>query len=191
MKKTVSTLFLPVVFALAGCQQFNDTTGKLNSSINSSLSSLNSMFSPSGNESNKSMAESLPVNTVGGLGSICHDYESNAMAGKKNWIGKKISISNATVLEAQEAYNNMKYLGVKEEHKTYAILFKTNDTNYCAGAIQLTYYAGLDNDILKYKKGQRINISGVIYDIGDRTFYTKNNENMAWKIIKLKDGVVR
>lgn len=41
------------------------------------------------------------MNTVNGLGAIYRDYEANAMAGKKNCIGKKISISNATVLEAQ------------------------------------------------------------------------------------------
>lgn len=184
-------LCIPAFMAVTGCQQLTDATGKLNSSLNSSLSSLNGVLSPSGNKASTSVADNLPVSSVNGLGAICRDYEANAMAGKKNWIGKKISISNATVLEAQEAYNNMKYLGVKEEHKTYAILFKTADTNYCGGAVQLTYYAGQDEDILKYKKGQKINITGVIYDIGDRTFYTKNNESMAWKIVKISDGLVR
>ncbi|WP_337063638.1 hypothetical protein [Raoultella ornithinolytica] len=112
------------------------------------------------------------------------------MAGKKYWIGKKIHISNATVLEAQEAYNNMKYLGVKEEHKIYTILFKTSDTNYYGGAILLTYYQGQDDNFLNFKKGKEVNITDVIYDIGDRTFNTHNNGNMAWKVIKVNDGVI-
>ena len=113
------------------------------------------------------------------------------MAGKKKWIGKKISISNATVLEAQEAYDTMKYLGAQRDNKTYAIIFQTADTKYCGGAVLLTYYAGQDDDILKYKKGQKVNITGVIYDIGDRTFNTHNNANMAEKVIKIKGEVIR
>lgn len=106
-------------------------------------------------------------------------------------LSKKISISNATVLEAQEAYDTMKYLGAQRDHKTYAIIFKTPDTNYCGGAILLTYYAGQDDDILKIRKGQKVNITGVVYDIGDRTFNTHNNGNVAWKVIKMDHGSVR
>ncbi|SLM62778.1 hypothetical protein DAQ1742_01841 [Dickeya aquatica] len=113
------------------------------------------------------------------------------MTGKKSWIGKKVSISNATVLEAQEAYDTMKYLGAQRDHKTYAIIFQTADTKYCGGAVLLSYYAGQDEDILKFKKGQKVNITGVVYDIGDRTFGTHNNGNMAEKVIKMDHGVVR
>jgi len=112
------------------------------------------------------------------------------MAGKKNWIGKKVSISNATVLEAQEAYDTMKYLGAQRDHKTYAIIFQTPDTNYCGGAVLLSYYAGQDEDSLKIRKGQKVNITGVVYDIGNRTFNTHNNGNMAEKMIKMRDGPV-
>ena len=191
MKKTFSAFFIPALLALAGCQQLNEATGKVGESINSSLSSLNSALSTSGNKSSTSLADNLPVNTVSGLGVICRDYEANAMAGKKNWIGKKVSISNATVLEAQEAYDTMKYLGAQRDHKTYAIIFQTSDTKYCGGAVLLSYYLGQDDDILKIKKGQKITITGVVYDIGDRTFNTHNNGNMAEKVIKMRDGVVR
>ncbi|MGE0971701.1 hypothetical protein ACQFN5_19510 [Klebsiella sp. WOUb02] len=190
MKRTITALCVPVLLALTGCQQLNEATGKVGETINSSLSSLGNALSTSGSKGNTTAADNLPVNTVNALGVICRDYEANAMAGKKNWIGKKISISNATVLEAQEAYDTMKYLGAQRDHKTYAIIFQTADTKYCGGAVLLSYYPGQDDDILKFKKGQKVNITGVVYDIGDRTFNTHNNGNMAEKVIKLRDGVV-
>ncbi|WP_411165307.1 hypothetical protein [Klebsiella oxytoca] len=190
MKKTITAFSISAIMVLTGCQQLNEATGKVGETINSSLSSLSNVLNTSGSKGNTTAADNLPVNTVNGLGAICHDYEANAMAGKKKWIGKKISISNATVLEAQEAYDTMKYLGAQRDHKTYAIIFQTADTKYCGGAVLLTYYAGQDEDILKIKKGQKVRISGIVYDIGDRTFGTHNNGNMAWKLVKMKDGVV-
>lgn len=184
-------LCLPASFALTGCQQLTDVTGKVGQSINSSLSSLGNVLSPFGNKSNAGTADNLPVNNFNGLGAICRDYEANAMPVKKNWIGKKISISDATVLEAQEAYDTMKYLGAQRDHKTYAIIFQTADTKYCGGAVLLTYYEGQDDDILKIRKGQKVNITGVVYGIGDRTFNTHNNGNMAGRVIKLDHGSVR
>lgn len=191
MNKTITALLASAAFTLAGCQQLSDATGKVGQSINSSLSSLSGALSPSNSKSTTLASDNLPVNTVNGLGVICRDYEANAMAGKKNWIGKKISISNATVLEAQEAYDTMKYLGAQRDHKTYAIIFQTSDTNYCGGVVLLSYYVGQDEDILKYKKGQKVNITGVVYDIGDRVFNTHNNGNMAWKVIKMDHGLIR
>ena len=188
MKKTITALCLSGCFILAGCQQLTDATGKVGQSINSSLSSLGNALNTSGSKGNTTAEDNLPVNTVSGLGAICRDYEANAMAGKKNWIGKKVSINDATVLEAQEAYDTMKYLGVQRDHKIYAIIFQTADTKYCGGAVLLTYCAGQDDDILKYKKGQKVNITGVVYDIGDRTFNTHNNGIMAGKVIKLDHG---
>jgi len=191
MKKTIVAFSISATLALTGCQQLNDATEKVGQSINSSLSSLGNVLNTSGSKGNTTAADNLPVNSVNGLGAICRDYEANAMAGKKNWIGKKVSISNATVLEAQEAYDTMKYLGAQRDHKTYAMIFQTADTKYCGGAVLLSYYAGQDEDILKFKKGQKVNITGVVYDIGDRTFGTHNNGNMAWKVIKMQNGIIR
>ncbi|KAF6662743.1 hypothetical protein HFD91_04035 [Enterobacteriaceae bacterium EKM102V] len=191
MKKTITALLASAAFTLAGCQQLNDATGKVGQSINSSLSSLGNVLNTSGSKGNTTAADNLPVNSVNGLGVICRDYEANALAGKNKWIGKKVSISNATVLEAQEAYDTMKYLGAQRDHKTYAIIFETLDTKYCGGAVLLTYFPGQDDDILKIKKGQKVNITGVVYDIGDRTFNTNNNGNMAAKVVKMKGGIIR
>ena len=174
MNKTITALLASAAFTLAGCQQLSDATGKVGQSINSSLSSLGGALSPSNSKGTTLASDNLRVNTVNGLGVICRDYEANAMAGKKNWIGKKISISNATVLEAQEAYDTMKYLGAQRDHKTYAIIFETLDTKYCGGAVLPNYLPGEEDDILKIKKGQKVAISGVVYDIGDMTFNKKN-----------------
>lgn len=191
MNKTIVAFSISAILTLTGCQQLNDATEKVGQSINSSLSSLGNVLNTSGSKGNTTAADNLPVNSVNGLGAICRDYEDNAMAGKKNWIGKKVSISNATVLEVQEAYDTMKYLGAQRDHKTYAMIFQTADTKYCGGAVLLSYYAGQDEDILKFKKGQKVNITGVVYDIGDRTFGTHNNGNMAWKVIKMQNGIIR
>ncbi|WP_168393560.1 hypothetical protein [Erwinia amylovora] len=190
MKKMITALLVSANFTLAGCQQLNDATGKVGESINSSLSSLSGALSPSNSKNTTLASDNLPVNTVNGLGVVCRDYEANVLAGKKNWIGKKVSISNATVLEAQEAYDTMKYLGAQRNHKTYAIIFQTPDTNYCGGVVLLSYYAGQDDDILKIRQGQKVTITGVVYDIGDRTFNMHNNGNMAVKVIKMRDGAV-
>lgn len=190
MKKKITALLASAAFTLAGCQQLSGATGKVGESINSSLSSLSGVLSPSNSKRTSLASDNLPVNTVSGLGVICRDYEANAMAGKKNWIGKKVRISNATVLEAQEAYDTMKYLGAQRDHKTYAIIFQTPDTNYCGGAVLLSYYAGQDDDILRIRKGEKITITGVVYDIGERTFGTHNNGNMALKVIKIEKGVI-
>lgn len=131
-EKKITDLLISATFTLAGCEQLSGATGKVGESINSSLSSLRGVSSPSNSKSTTLASDNLAVNTVHGLGAICRDYEANAMAGKKNWIGKKISISDATVLEAQEAYDTKKYFGAQRDHKTYAIIFQTPDINYCS-----------------------------------------------------------
>ncbi|MDI6636078.1 hypothetical protein [Pantoea dispersa] len=44
---------------------------------------------------------------------------------------------------------------------------------------------------LKIKKGQKINNTGVVYDIGDRTVNKHNNGNMTEKVVKMRGGVVK
>lgn len=51
MKKTIAAFFIPALLALAGCQQLNEATGKVGQSINSSLSSLSGVLSPSNSKS--------------------------------------------------------------------------------------------------------------------------------------------
>jgi hypothetical protein len=89
-------IVMPLVLsaaALTGCQQLNDGVNTVNGAISSSLSSV-------GKALGELPPQSLgPVSSVSGLGAVCKDYEENAMAAEKKWTGKRISITNATVLE--------------------------------------------------------------------------------------------
>ena len=80
--------------ALTGCQQLNDGVNTVNGAISSSLSSVGKALG--GTATTQSLG---PVSSVSGLGAVCKDYEENAMAAEKQWTGKRISITNATVLE--------------------------------------------------------------------------------------------
>mgnify|MGYP004724516313 CR=1 FL=1 len=102
-----------------------------------------------------------------------------------------IILSNSPVLAAHEAYVSLKYLVSQLDHNSYAIFFGTLDSKYCVVAVLLTFFPGQDDDILKIKKGQKVDITGVVYDIGDRTFNTNNNGNMAAKVVKMKGGIIR
>ncbi|HBL0086722.1 TPA: hypothetical protein MND41_004519, partial [Escherichia coli] len=89
-------LAVSLVF-LSGCQQLNDGVNSVNGAINSSLSSLNSTVDKALGVS-ASGQDSGPATSITGLGAVCKDYEENAMAAEKKWTGKRISITNATVL---------------------------------------------------------------------------------------------
>lgn len=89
--------FLPLAVSLvflSGCQQLNDGVNTVNGAISSSLSSVSKALG--GTATTQSFG---PVSSVSGLGAVCKDYEENAMAAEKKWTGKRISITNATVLE--------------------------------------------------------------------------------------------
>ena len=89
--------FLPLAISLvflSGCQQLNEGVNSVNGVIHSSLSSLNKTLGGSA-----SGQDSGPASSIAGLGAVCKDYEENAMAAEKKWTGKKIAITNATVLE--------------------------------------------------------------------------------------------
>jgi len=88
-----SLLAISLIF-LSGCQQLNDGVNKVNGTISSSLSSLNNRLGVS-----TSSQDSGPASSIASLGAVCKDYEENAMAAEKKWTGKRISITNATVLE--------------------------------------------------------------------------------------------
>lgn len=87
-------ILLVAAMALTGCQQLNDGVSKVNGAINSSLSSVGKALN--GSTATQNLG---PASPVSGLGAVCKDYEENAMAAEKKWTGKRISISNATVLE--------------------------------------------------------------------------------------------
>lgn len=186
--------FLPLVVSLAlltGCQQLNDGVNSVNGAINSSLSSLNSAVGKTLSASGSTQS-SGPASSVAGLSPVCKDYEENAMAAEKKWTGKRISIANATVLEVTKgrSASDMMTGMPKAAHANYYQLFKTSDTNYCGGMVWINYYSGLDDAVLTYKKGQKVNVTGTVSNFEVRGFATVNNADMPVRLVVLKDGTI-
>lgn len=130
--------FLPLAISLvflSGCQQLNEGVNSVNGAINSSLSSLNSTVDKAlgGTATTQSLG---PVSSVSGLGAVCKDYEENAMAAEKKWTGKRISITNSTVLEVTKGRSASDMMtGMPKSNPNYYLLFKTADTSYCGGMV--------------------------------------------------------
>ncbi|WP_323092518.1 hypothetical protein [Klebsiella variicola] len=181
--------FLPLAVSLvflSGCQQLNDGVNTINGAISSSLSSVGKALG--GTATTQSLG---PVSSVSGLGAVCKDYEENAMAAEKKWTGKRISISNATVLEVTKGRSASDMMtGMPKSAPSYYLLFKTSDTSYCGGMVWLDYYSGIDNVVLTYKKGQKVSVTGTVNNFEVRGFATVNNADMPVRLVVLKNGTI-
>ncbi|MFW7829420.1 hypothetical protein [Klebsiella pneumoniae] len=182
-------LVMPLVLsaaALTGCQQLNDGVNTVNGAISSSLSSVGKALG--GTATTQSLG---PVSSVSGLGAVCKDYEENAMAAEKKWTGKRISITNATVLEVTKGRSASDMMtGMPMSTPNYYLLFKTADTNYCGGMVWIDYYSGLDDEVLTYKKGQKVSVTGTVNNFEVRGFATVNNADMPVRLVVLRNGTI-
>ncbi|HDS9898602.1 TPA: hypothetical protein QH942_002885 [Klebsiella aerogenes] len=180
---------LPLVVSLvflSGCQQLNDGVNKVNEAISSSLSSVGKALG--GTATTQSLG---PVSSVSGLGAVCKDYEENAMAAEKKWTGKRISITNATVLEVTKGRSASDMMTeMPKSAPNYYLLFKTADTSYCGGMVWLDYYSGIDDAVLTYKKGQKVSVTGTVYNFEVRGFATVNNADMPVRLVVLRNGTI-
>lgn len=185
--------FLPLVVSLAflaGCQQLNDGVNSVNGAINSSLSSLNSAVGKTLSASGSTQS-SGPASSIADLGAVCKDYEENAMAAEKQWTGKRISITNATVLEVTKGRSASDMMtGMPKSAPHYYLLFKTADTSYCGGMVWLDYYSGIDDAVLTYKKGQKVSVTGTVNNFEVRGFATVNNADMPVRLVVLRNGTI-
>lgn len=185
--------FLPLavyLVFLSGCQQLNEGVNSVNVAINSSLSSLNSTADKALGVS-ASGQDSGPATPITGLGAVCKDYEENAMAAEKNWTGKRISITNATVLEVTKGRSASDMMtGMPKSAPNYYLLFKTTDTSYCGGMVWLDYYSDIDDAVLTYKKGQKVSVTGTVNNFEVRGFATVNNADMPVRLVVLKNGTI-
>lgn len=181
--------FLPLAVSLvflSGCQQLNDGVNKVNGAISSSLSSVGKALG--GTATTQSLG---PVSSVSGLGAVCKDYEENAMAAEKKWTGKRIAITNATVLEVTKGRSASDMMtGMPKSNPNYYLLFKTADTSYCGGMVWLDYYSGIDDAVLTYKKGQKVSVTGTVNNFEVRGFATVNNADMPVRLVVLKNGTI-
>ena len=185
--------FLPLVVSMAfltGCQQLNDDVNSVNGAINSSLSSLNSAVGKTLSTSGSTQS-SDPASTVAGLGPVCKDYEENTKAAEKKWTGKRISITNATVLEVTKGRSASDIMtGMPKSAPNSYLIFKTADTSYCGGMVWLEYYSGLDDVVLSYKKGQKVSVTGTVNNFEVRGFATVNNADMPIRLVVLSNGTI-
>lgn len=191
MSKSIALSLALTVIALSGCQQLNEGMNKVNGAINTSLSSLNGTVDNALGLSTAKQ-DTGPASSVAGLGSVCKDYEENAMAAEKKWTGKRISIANAIVLEVTKGRSTSDMMTGMEKaaHANYYLLFKTSDTNYCGGMVWINYYSGLDDAVLTYKKGQKVSITGTINNFEVRGFTTVNNADMPVRLVVLSNGTI-
>lgn len=182
-------IVMPLVLsaaALTGCQQLNDGVNTVNGAISSSLSSVGKALGGTATTQNLG-----PVSSVSGLGAVCKDYEENAMAAEKKWTGKRISITNATVLEVTKGRSASDMMtGMSKTTPNYYLLFKTTDTSYCGGMVWLDYYSGIDDAVLTYKKGQKVSVTGTVNNFEVRGFATVNNADMPVRLVVLRNGTI-
>ncbi|AXC68669.1 hypothetical protein DOE63_26505 [Salmonella enterica subsp. diarizonae serovar 59:z10:-] len=181
--------FLSLAVSLAfltGCQQLNDGVNTVNGAISSSLSSVGKALS--GTATTQILG---PVSSVSGLGVVCKDYEENTMAAEKKWTGKRISITNATVLEVTKGRSASDMMtGMPKSAPNYYLLFKTADTSYCSGMVWLDNYSGIDDAVLTYKKGQKVSVTGTVNNFEVRGFATVNNADMPVRLVVLRNGSI-
>ena len=186
MKLRIVMPLLLSAAALTGCQQLNDGVNTVNGAISSSLSSVGKALG--GTATTQSLG---PVSSVSGLGAVCKDYEENAMAAEKQWTGKRISITNATVLEVTKGRSASDMMtGMPMSTPNYYLLFKTADTSYCGAMVWLDYYSGIDDAVLTYKKGQKVSVTGTVNNFEVRGFATVNNADMPVRLVVLRNGTI-
>ena len=186
MKLRIVMPLLLSAAALTGCQQLNDGVNTINGAISSSLSSVGKALG--GTATTQSLG---PVSSVSGLGAVCKDYEENAMAAEKKWTGKRIAITNATVLEVTKGRSASDMMtGMPMSTPNYYLLFKTADTSYCGGMVWLDYYSGIDDAVLTYKKGQKVSVTGTVNNFEVRGFATVNNADMPVRLVVLRNGTI-
>ncbi|MEI2605281.1 hypothetical protein V8O11_15950 [Erwinia aphidicola] len=154
MSSTNKMTIIAGLFLVSGCQQLQSGIN----GIDSSIQSLNQKLSHSTDDNKINKTEDFTTaQSINGLKEICKDYTKNQMYAEKKWTGKTISIKNAKIIRASE-FNSAKTMGANV-HGEYGILFKTTDTNKCMGRLHIKYYSGLENDIMRLKKGSSVDLS--------------------------------
>ncbi|WP_455820549.1 hypothetical protein [Pseudomonas cerasi] len=173
------------LFLVSGCQELQSGIN----GIDSSIQSFNQKLSP-----NSVKSETKEVNnyssamSVNGLKEICADYTGNAMYAEKKWTGKAISIKNAKIIRVSE-FNSARTMGANV-HGEYGILFKTSDTNKCLARLHIQYYSGLENDIMKMKKGDSVNLSAKINDFSSLSNWSENTATEGNSTVVDLTGVI-
>lgn len=180
-----------LMLTLTACQQFQEGVN----SIDASITSLNSKMSSKtgnnasgvGNVRQENAINPASATSVSGLGPICSDYESNPLAAE-SWLNKTVTIRNARIINVSE-FRSAKTLGAKV-HGEYGFLIRTKDSSKCMGTVNIQYYDGLEKDILKYKKGDSVNLTAVINAFDNVSNYTEFQESTGTTAMIRMTGIV-
>jgi hypothetical protein len=185
MGNEMKRILLVAAMALTGCQQLNDGVNTVNGAISSSLSSVG-----------KALGELPPLKALARYRLYLALVLSAKTMKKTQWQqkrngGKRISISNATVLEVTKGRSASDMMtGMPKSAPNYYLLFKTADTSYCGGMVWLDYYSGIDDAVLTYKKGQKVSVTGTVNNFEVRGFATVNNADMPVRLVVLRNGTI-
>ncbi|MGX9315454.1 hypothetical protein ACWXWE_22300 [Pantoea ananatis] len=182
---------LPVflLLTLTACQQFQDGVKNIDSSINDFNKKMTGTVGNSVKSQQKNTPDLSNSSVVGGLGAICSDYEGNAMAATKKWENRVISLKQAKLIKVTE-FNSAKTLGANV-HGEYGVLFSTRDTEKCTGTFHIEYYTGLENDILKYKKGDIVNLTGKIVELTTASNWSEYKATTGDSVVVKMTGSVQ
>ncbi|WP_261641529.1 hypothetical protein [Erwinia mallotivora] len=186
MLKTKISAVILINLLISGCQQFQSGVN----SIDSSIKSLNEKLPPKkdnyiSNDKNLSISS---AKALSGLGKICSDYDSNTTMSEKKWTSQVVRIQNVIILRVSE-FNSARTLGANI-HGEYGILFRTSDTIKCMGVLHIQYYAGLENDIAKYKKDETISVIAKINSFSDVSNWSQYTESQNFTTVIDLTGVV-
>ncbi|WP_162550765.1 hypothetical protein [Klebsiella variicola] len=185
MPSTNKIIIITGLFLISGCQQLQSGIN----GIDSSIQSFNQKLSPNSDKSEtKEVNNYSSAISVDGLKEICKDYTNNQMYAKKKWTGKTISIKNAKIIRASE-FNSAKTMGANV-HGEYGILFKTTDTNKCMGRLHIKYYSGLENDIMRLKKGSSVDLSAKFNGFSDLSNWSEYSSSEGSPTVVDLTGVI-
>lgn len=185
MTATNKIIIITGLFLISGCQQIQRGIN----GIDSSIQSLNQKLSHNSDDKNINKSEDFTTTqSINGLKEICTDYTGNTMYAEKKWIGKTISMRNAKIIRVSE-FNSAKTMGANV-HSEYGILFKTSGTNKCLGRLHIRYYSGLENDIMRLKKGGSVDLSAKVNGFSDLSNWSEYTSSEGSPTVVDLTGVI-
>lgn len=146
---------MPLVFAfstVAGCQEPSEGAKTVNGANDFSLSPLSTNL---GGLAHRQIAG--PVLSVRGPGAVWKDYEENEVGAEMQWIAKRISIANATVLEVTKHRSASEMMSGMARHITPTITCFSKHQILTATVVWSgwTTTSGLDNAVLSIRKTKK------------------------------------
>ena len=185
MSLTNKMIIIAGLILISGCQQIQSGIN----GIDSSIQSLKKKLSHNSDDKKINKSEEFTIaQSISGLKEICTDYTGNPMYAEKKWTKKTISIKNAKIIRVSE-FNSAKTMGANV-HSEYGILFKTSGTNKCLGRLHIRYYSGLENDIMRLKKGGYVDLSAKVNGFSDLSNWSEYTSSEGSPTVVDLTGVI-